>query len=96
MRSVLMGQTADLGKLGFREKVSEQRAPFELKKGETLQLNIFIDKAIIEVFVNGRQCMTQVVYPETENSNEVKIFSGDEQIKVDSVDVWKMATTNSY
>jgi|GEM_PF-3500564 hypothetical protein len=40
--------------------------------------------------------MTQVVYPETENSNEVKIFSGDEQIKVDSVDVWKMATTNFY
>ncbi|MBT3912445.1 MAG: hypothetical protein HOH62_13175 [Verrucomicrobia bacterium] len=61
-----------------------------------MQLNIFIDKAIIEVFVNGRQCMTQVVYPETENSNEVIIFSGDEQIKVDSVDVWKMATTNFY
>ena len=96
MGSVLMGQTADLGKLGFREKVSEQRAPFELKKGETLQLNIFIDKAIIEVFANGRQCITQVIYPEMENSNEVKIFSGDEQIKVDSVDVWKMATTNSY
>ena len=76
--------------------MSEQRAPLELKKGETLQLNIFINKAIIEVFVNGRQCLTQVVYPEMENNNEVKIFSGDEQIKVDSVDVWKMATTNSY
>lgn len=96
MGSVLMGQTADLGKLGFREKVSEQRVPFELKKGETLQLDIFIDNAIIEVFANGRQCITQVVYPEMENSNEVKIFSGDEKIKVKSVEVWKMATTNSY
>jgi sucrose-6-phosphate hydrolase SacC (GH32 family) len=91
-----MGPASDVAQLGFRAKVSEQRVPFELKKGETLQLNIFIDKAIIEVFTNGRQCITQVVYPEMENSNEVKIFSGDEQIKVKSVEVWKMATTNPY
>jgi beta-fructofuranosidase len=91
-----MGNDSDVAQLGFRAKVSEQRAPFELKKGETLQLNIFIDKAIIEVFANGRQCITQVVYPEMENSNEVKIFSGDEKIKVKSVEVWKMATTNPY
>ena len=96
MGSVIMGQASDLAQLGFRAKVSEQRAPFELKKGETLQLNIFIDKAIIEVFANGRQCITQVVYPEMKNSNEVKIFSGDEKIKVKSVEVWKMATTNPY
>jgi sucrose-6-phosphate hydrolase SacC (GH32 family) len=81
---------------GFLDEVSEQRAPFELKKGETLQLDIFIDNAIVEVFANGRECITQVVYPEMENSNEVKFFSGDEKIKVESVEVWKMATTNLY
>jgi beta-fructofuranosidase len=80
----------------FGDEVSEQRVPFELKKGETLQFDIFIDKAIIEVFVNGRLCITQVVYPELENSNEVKIFSGNEKIKVESVKAWKMATTNFY
>jgi len=80
----------------FGDEVSEQRVPFELKKGETLQLDIFIDNAIIEVFANGRECITQVVYPELENSKEVKIFSGDEKVEVVSVEVWKMATTNLY
>ena len=81
---------------GFDSTVTEQRAPFELKKGETLKLDIFIDRSIIEVFANGRQCITQVVYPELENSKSVKIFSGDEPINVKKVQAWKMAETNAY
>ena len=81
---------------GFTEPVSEQRAPFELKEGESLKLDIFIDKSIIEVFANGRQCVTQVVYPELPESNGVKLFSGGEKVSVPKVNVWKMATTNLY
>ena len=80
----------------FGDEVSEQRVPFELRKGENLQLDIFIDKAIIEVFANGRTCITQVVYPEMENSDTVKIFSGNEPIKILKVEAWKMATTNTF
>ena len=81
---------------GFTEDVSEQRAPFELKEGENLKLDIFIDKSIIEVFVNGRQCVTQVAYPELPESNRVKLFSGDDAVNVLSVRAWKMAATNMY
>ncbi|MEM7369682.1 MAG: glycoside hydrolase family 32 protein [Bacteroidota bacterium] len=81
---------------GFTEPVSEQRAPFELKKGESLKLNIFIDQSIIEVFANGRQCMTQVVYPELRESNQVKLFTGSKSIKISHARVWQMARTNVY
>lgn len=81
---------------GFPLTVSEQRVPFELKAGESLQLDIFIDRSIIEVFANGRQCITQVVYPELENSKSVKIFSGGEAMQVKKVQAWKMAETNAY
>ena len=81
---------------GFAEKVSEQRAPFELGKGEALQLDIFLDRSIIEVFANGRQCITQVVYPELENSTIVKIFSGNEKVTVKEAQSWTMAETNGY
>ena len=81
---------------GFPEKVSEQRAPFELGKDETLQLDIFLDRSIIEVFANGRQCVTQVVYPELENSTNVKIFSGSEKVIVKKAQSWTMAETNAY
>ncbi len=81
---------------GFPATVSEQKAPFELKKGEILKLDIFIDRSIIEVFANGRQCITQVVYPELEKSNGIKVYSGDEAITVKKVQVWKIAETNAY
>jgi sucrose-6-phosphate hydrolase SacC (GH32 family) len=81
---------------GFSDSVSEQRVPFELNKGEILKLHIFIDKSIIEVFANERQCITQVVYPELPFSKGVVIFSGDDAIDVKKTVVWKMAETNAY
>jgi len=81
---------------GFPEKVSEQRAPFELNEDEFLQLDIFLDRSIIEVFANGRQCVTQVVYPELESSTGIKVFSGAEQVTVKKSQVWTMAETNAY
>lgn len=81
---------------GFTEDVSEQRAPFELGPDETLQLDIFIDRSIIEVFANNRLCVTQVVYPEMAESSGVKLFSGKEPVKVNQVQAWKLAATNPY
>ena len=78
------------------EMVSDQRAPLHLEKGETLQLNIFLDRCIIEVFANGRQAVTQVVYPELDTSTGVKVFSGDEAVTVKSIQSWTMAETNAY
>jgi len=81
---------------GFGETVSEQRAPFALKPGEDLQLDIFIDRSIVEVFANGRQCVTQVVYPELAESTGVAVFSGKDPVTVKKAIVWKMAETNAY
>lgn len=78
------------------ERVAQQRAPLKLKKGEALELDIFLDRSVIEVFANGRQAMTQVVYPELESSTRVKVFGGTEAITVKSVQTWRMAETNAY
>ena len=76
--------------------VTEQRAPLKLKQGETLKLNVFLDRSIIEVFANGRQAVTQIVYPELDTSTAVKVFSGDEAITVKNIKSWDMAQTNAY
>lgn len=80
---------------GYPERVSEQRAPLELKEGEPLKLNIFLDRSVIEVFANGTQCVTQVVYPELVASTAVKVFSGDEAVIVKNIQSWTMAETNA-
>jgi beta-fructofuranosidase len=78
------------------ERVSEQKAPLKLKSGETLKLDIFLDRSIIEVFANGRQAVTQVVYPELEGSTEVKVFSEGEVVNARNIRSWQMAETNAY
>ena len=54
---------------------TSQVAPFSLKKNEKLEIQIFIDKSIIEIFANGRQCITQRVYPTRSDSRGIEIFS---------------------
>jgi beta-fructofuranosidase len=88
-------KTTDMSKPVI-ERVSQQRAPFKLTKGEALTLNVFLDRSIIEVFANGRQAVTQVVYPELETSDRVKVFSGNEAVTVKNVQSWTMAETNAY
>lgn len=76
------------------EFVSEQRAPLVLKKGENLRLDIFVDKSIIEVFANGRQCITQRVYPSLSSSTLCKVFSKSGKVEIKKAKFWQMAKTN--
>ena len=66
-----------------------QHAPLVLDQDEALQLRIFIDRSIVEVFANGRQCLTQRVYPSRPDSCGVA-FTADGNASVRSVDVWQM------
>ena len=75
---------------------TNQIAPFELRDGETLDVQIFIDKSIIEVFANGRQCVTQRVYPILDNSQGVEVFSEKGGAMVESITTWDIAPTNHW
>jgi len=67
-----------------------QDAPFELAKGEKLRLRVFLDKSTLEVFVNGRQCITQMIYPTLEDAIHVQVFSDDAPIQVESARGWSL------
>jgi beta-fructofuranosidase len=90
----------DPGNEAFRvpdlERVSAQRAPLRLGKGEALRLDVFLDRSVIEVFANGRQAMTQMVYPELSGSTGIKVFAGSEIATVTNVRAWALAETNAY
>ena len=68
--------------------MGEIKPPFELEKGEDLNLRVFLDKSMVEVFVNDRQA---AVYMHRHNKENVGIslFSkgGDIAAKVKG---WKM------
>jgi len=64
-------------------------APLELKPGEPLRLRIFLDKPMLEVFANDRQCLTQQVFPESKDALGVEISTGDGTAW--TVKAWDMA-----
>ena len=74
--------------------VTAQEAPFELLPGESLKLRVFLDRSVLEVFANGRQCVTQRIYPTRGDSLGVTLFSSGGSVDVKSVDAWDMAPAN--
>jgi beta-fructofuranosidase len=57
---------------------------------ETVKLRIFIDKSVVEVFVNGKQCVAARVYPGRGDSTGVSIRSQGSSSELVSLDAWQM------
>jgi beta-fructofuranosidase len=51
---------------------------------------VFVDRSIVEVFANGRQCLTVRAYPEREDSRGVSAFARGGQAQLVSLRAWQM------
>jgi beta-fructofuranosidase len=66
-------------------------APFELREGEKLRLRVFMDKPVLEVFANDRQCVTQQVFPQGRDALAVKVCAEAGEVRILGGDAWDMA-----
>ncbi len=64
--------------------------PLRLGENGPLKLRIFIDRSSVEVFANGKQCLTVRVYPERADSNGVSVFARGGAARLVSLDAWQM------
>ena len=71
-----------------------ESAPVLIEPGEPAQLRIFVDLSVVEVFVNGRQCVATRVYPGRPDSTGVSLISRGQESILLSLDCWQM--TNIY
>jgi beta-fructofuranosidase len=70
-------------------QVGVARAPLELKKEEEIQLRIFIDRSVVEVFANDRQAVAwQHVYDVYDVG--VCLFSEGGAMEVPQIKAWDM------
>ena len=81
---------------GDNPRVTKQEAPLKLNPDEKLELRIFIDRSIIEVFANKRQCMTQCIYPTRQDSQGIELFVKGGSMLVESFEAWDIAATNQW
>jgi beta-fructofuranosidase len=78
---------SSLGDLVHREL---QTGPLELAPGEPLKLHIFLDRSVVEIFANGRACITSRIYPSRADSLGIKPFVQGGSVKLTAMDIWEM------
>lgn len=69
-----------------------ETAPVYLGLEEPLQLRVFIDKSVVEVFVNGKQALGVRVYPGREDSLGVSLRSQSRDATLRSLDAWQLGS----
>lgn len=67
-----------------------ETAPVFIGPDEVLQLRVFIDRSVVEVFVNGRQCLATRVYPSRDDSLGFSLRSQGAPATLCRLDAWQM------
>ena len=67
-----------------------ETAPVHLESDEPLSLRVFVDRSVVEVFVNGKQCVAVRVYPDREDSLGVSFRAQGRDAVLESLDAWRM------
>ena len=74
----------------------KQVIPYALDRDHPLQLDIFVDRSVLEIFVNGDICIVQRVYPTRRDSQQVRLFSNDGPLTASHLLKWGMDATNPW
>ncbi|NBT14307.1 MAG: hypothetical protein EBS56_12135, partial [Planctomycetia bacterium] len=67
-------------------------APVFIPDGEPVRLHVFLDRSVVEVFVNGRQCVAARVYPGRPDSVGVSLRAVGRDAVLASAEAWEMQT----
>ncbi len=61
-----------------------------MKPDENLKLRVFVDKSVVEVFVNGKQCIAARVYPSRQDAIGVSLRSQGQDSQLKLLEAWQM------
>lgn len=65
-------------------------APLRLGAGDLLNLRIFLDRSLLEVFANDRVVLTTRIYPTRPDSQGVALLAEQQDVWLDSLDAWQL------
>ena len=61
-----------------------------LEDQQNLRLQIFLDRSVIEVFANGKLCLTSRIYPTRKDSLGIAAFAHGGTAILDRMDAWRL------
>ena len=86
----------DATRSGSKGRPVVEQAPLALADGEALELRVFIDRSVVEVFANDRQAITRRVFPEGEDSDLVTLWCRGGRASFSAVRSWEMMPANAW
>jgi beta-fructofuranosidase len=66
-------------------------SPLQLAPAEPLELRVFLDASVVEVFANGRATLSTRVYPTRPDAFGIALFADGGGARLGSLDAWRMA-----
>ncbi len=90
-----IGHNRNLNRLSGAPPRASQNGNLILADGEPLRLTIFIDCSVIEVFANGRTCLTERFYAAKPGNTGVALYARGGSAKVRSMQVYEMKSISS-
>ncbi len=75
---------------------SLEGGPLELNEDEPLELRVFLDRSVVEVFANDRQAVMRRIYPTRSDSQGILLFAEGGPVEVRSLQAWDMAPANPW
>lgn len=85
----------DTTRSGGEGRMLREAAPFAFDDGEMLFMDIFVDKSVIEIFVNERQAICRRVYPSNPDM-AAGVSAISDGADFGTVNVWEMMPSNPY
>ncbi len=68
----------------------DSSGPLRLRPDEPLRLRVFVDRSVIEVFANGRACVTERAYPSRPDSVRITAGVEGDGALVRRLNAWRM------
>lgn len=65
-------------------------APVYVDTTKPIKLRVFVDRSVVEVFVNDKQCIALRVYPERKDSLGISFRAQGKKATLKSIDTWQM------
>lgn len=85
----------DTTRSGCEGRMLREAAPLTFDDGEMLFIDIFVDKSVIEIFVNERQAVCRRVYPSNPDT-AAGVSAISDGADFGTVNVWEMMPSNPY
>jgi sucrose-6-phosphate hydrolase SacC (GH32 family) len=78
------------GYSGGRDARTSFDAPLDLPTGEPLRLRVFLDRSMLEVFANDRQCLTQLIFPDRPDALGVRVAARGGTARLIGGQAWQL------